>query len=160
MWVLGSALVLGCAGAQAVEPLPQAVRGYNDAVRWQRFTAAAAHLDPARRDDFLDARDQLHEDLRINDFEVIRVRLDRDGVRARVHIKTTWHLDSEGIVRDTHTVQTWHRAGKQWLLIRETHLRGEPMPGVEKPADASPESREDAADIGSDDGQVPHPGDE
>lgn len=174
MWVLAVAVLLGCGGTQAVEPLPAAVRSYNEAVRWQRFSSAAAHLEPTRRDDFLDARDQLHEDLRINDYEMIRVRFDRDSVRARVHMKITWHLDSEGIVHDTHTVQTWHREGRRWFLIRENHLRGEPMPGVEssvekesgesldeslnEPASEPAESSVEPA--ATDPAQVPHRDDE
>ena len=121
-----------CGGVQPAEPLSDAVRAYNDALRWQRFDSAAARVTATDRDAFLDVRDQLHEDLRINNYEVIRVRFDGEESRARVHVKVTWHLDSQGIVHDTHTVQTWHREGSHWFLIRENHLRGEPMPGVEE----------------------------
>ena len=103
---------------------------YNDAVRWERFSVAAAHLPAGERDHFLDRRDQIHEDLRINDYNVIRVRYDEGHERARVHIKLTWHLDSQGTVHDTHAVQTWRREDKHWILVREEFLRGKPMPGL------------------------------
>ena len=136
--------IAACAGPGKAEPLANTVRAYNDAVRWQRFQVAAAHVPASRQDHFLDQRDRIHDDLRINDYEVIRVRYDQNGSRARVHVKFVWHRDSEGIVRDTHAVQTWHRQGKHWLLMRETHLRGAPMPGVESPQ--GDESGPDAGD--------------
>lgn len=118
-----------CATPQII-PLDEAVRTYNEGVRWERFEMAAGHVPPIRRDEFIDRRDQLHEDLRINDYKVVRVRYDKTGGRARVHVKYTWHLDSRGVVHETHTVQSWERHSRQWLLDTERHLRGEPIPGV------------------------------
>lgn len=118
-----------CATPQII-PLGEAVRTYNEGVRWERFELAADYVPPGRRDQFIDRRDQLHEDLRINDYEVVRVRYDQTGRRARVHVKYTWHLDSRGVVHETHTVQSWERHSRQWLMNTERHLRGEPIPGV------------------------------
>lgn len=119
-----------CITPQRVPPLSEALRTYNDGIRWQRFTIAANHVPAAERDDFLDRRDQLGEELRISDYEVIRVRYGSERRRARAHVKFTWHLDSRGVVHTTHTVQSWKRQGQAWILTGERHLRGEPMPGV------------------------------
>ena len=56
-------------------------RGYNDAVRWERFTTAAAAVPPAEREAFLDERDELAApDLRwrIPD-ELLRIHRHRHG---------------------------------------------------------------------------------
>jgi hypothetical protein len=131
-----SLVVPACGGVtQRVEPLPDSVRIYNSAVRWQKFQDAASRLPPDQRDDFLDDRDQLAEDLRVDDYEVIRMRTSKDGRRAKVQIKYTWHLDSKGIVRTTHTVQDWQRYGKVWVMAMERQLRGDEMPGFEEDED-------------------------
>lgn len=131
----------GCGAAQREpEPLDQSVRVYNDGVRWLRFDEAASRLPANRRDDFLDERDQLHEDLRISHYDVIRVRYDGERRRARVQIKYTWYLESRGVVHETHSVQTWHRGEELWILRGERYLRGEGMPGLEgSPPEPEPE---------------------
>jgi hypothetical protein len=122
----------GCGAAQREpEPLDQAVRVYNDGLRWQRFDDAASRLPSDRRDDFLDERDQLHDDLRISEYDVIRVRYDDKQRRAKVQVKYTWYLESRGVVHETHTVQTWHRGDEIWVMRGERYLRGEAMPGLE-----------------------------
>lgn len=153
----------GCAATQRkVEPLEDSVRVYNDGVRWQRFDDSASRLPPARRDDFLDERDQLHEDLRVSDYEIIRVRHHPKGRQARVQVKYTWYLESRGKVHETHAVQTWHQGKEVWILRGERFLRGEPMPGLEgdepKPDDpddpdeapASPGSSQTAPGVDAD----------
>lgn len=123
----------GCGAAQTTEPLDDAVQSYNDAIRWERFEAAAQRIPPELRDDFLDQRDRLHEDLRIHHFEVVRVRFGPQQRRARVQVKYMWYLDSRGTVHETHAVQRWDRRGRFWMLTGEIRLRGEPMPGVSEP---------------------------
>lgn len=147
--LLASIALSGCAATQRkTEPLADSVRVYNDGVRWQRFDEAATRLPASLRDDFLDQRDQLHEDLRISDYEIIRVRQDAKGKRARVQIKYTWYLDSRGKVHETHAVQTWQQGEEIWILKGERFLRGEPMPGLEggeaKPEAQAPETTGDA----------------
>ena len=120
----------GCLSAKRVEPLGDAVRQYNQAVRWERFEMAAARLPAKQRDDFLDRRDQLSDELRISHIEVVRVRHDKTGRRANVQVKYTWHLDSRGVVHTTHTVQRWERPSSSWQVLAERHLRGEPLPHI------------------------------
>lgn len=129
--VLAAMAAAGCGAAQREpEPLDQAVRVYNDGLRWERFDEAASRLPADRRDDFLDERDQLHDDLRISDYETIRVRFDGKQRRARVQVKYTWYLESRGVGLVHHAVQTWHRGDEIWVMRGERHLRGETMPGL------------------------------
>jgi hypothetical protein len=107
------------------------VRAYNEGVRWQIFAQAASRIMPAEREAFLDEREQLEKELRVDDFEVTRLKLlGSDHKRARVQVDWSWHMDNEGIVKSTTTRQSWKLMGKRWILLEEVHLRGDEMPGV------------------------------
>jgi hypothetical protein len=158
-----AAATWGCGGMQQrTETLTDAIQTYNEGVRWGRYSAAATKLMPAERDAFLDERDQLSADLRITDYDVIRVSAAGDPSRATVQIKYTWFLDSVGTVHETSSLQDWERHGKVWIMAAEHRLRGEAMPGLPEPA---PESDSDprAAPAHSEadpppDGPAPAPG--
>ena len=124
-------LLLGC-GASALHSendLSESIRQFNDGVRWERFAAAATAIPPRDRSQFVDDMDQRATDLKITDYEVVRV--DPRGEReARVHIKLSWYKASEGTVHETHALQTWERRGKTWWMVDETRLRGAEMPGL------------------------------
>jgi hypothetical protein len=114
-------------------PLVEHLRNYNEAVRWQKYDQAALNVPVREREDFLDEREEIGEDLRIVDFEVKRVRFREARTRARVDVQYSWHLDSRGIVHKTVTRQEWQREGKAWLITAETRVRGEEMPGIDEP---------------------------
>ena len=128
------ALAAGCGAAQ-VRPendLSESVRQFNDGVRWERFAVAASSLPPAQRSQFVDEMDERASDLKITDYEVVRV--DPHGSReAQVHIKLSWYKSSEGTVRETHALQTWELHGKVWWMVDETRMRGAEMPGLADP---------------------------
>jgi len=128
--ILVVVLVAGCASKQRQgDELMDSVMTYNEGVRWERLAAAATRVPPAERDDFVDERDQLAEDLRISDWEIKRVR-QRGERRAEIHVKYTWYRDDEGIVHETHAMQRWERRGRAWLIVGEERLRGDEMPGL------------------------------
>lgn len=130
MLVLSLALcVAACGAAPKGQTLMDAVRTYNDGVRWERFAAAASTVPAREREEFLDEREELAEDLRISDYEIVRVK-DR-GEAADVQIKLTWYKDSEGTVRKTWAKQAWERHGKAWRIVEESWVRGADMPGLE-----------------------------
>jgi hypothetical protein len=104
---------------------------YNDGIRWDRLAVAASRVPPAEREDFVDEKDELGEDLKITDWEVKRVKAERG--KARVHVEYTWYLDDEGIVRETHAIQRWEQRGSAWLMVGERRLRGAEMPGLDDP---------------------------
>jgi hypothetical protein len=139
-------LAAGCAhSAKRGEDLTESVRTYHEGVRWQRFPAAASRIPADQREDFVEERDRLAEDLQVSDYEVVRVS-SRGERRAEVQVKYTWYLDSEGVVRKTHAVEEWERHGKIWLLVAERHLRGDPMPGLAAAPEEGPAAEADAAD--------------
>jgi hypothetical protein len=151
-------LLLAACGAtpKQTDILIESSTAYQEGVRWGRFEDAALYLRPEQRDAFLDERDALGEDLRIDDYEVIRVHMASGQKSARVRVKYTWHLDSVGKVHESVTEQSWTRDGTRWQLDREVMKRGEPLPGV---LETSPdEAGSDVGDAGAgDDGKASDP---
>jgi hypothetical protein len=140
--------IAACGSAQRRgEDLFESIRTYHEGVRWERFPAAASRVPAPQRAAFVEERDRLAEDLRITDYDVVRVT---PGERtAQVQVKYTWYKDSEGLVRRTHALERWQRSGKVWVLVDEHRMRGDDMPGLSEPEDG------DEAD-GGDRGQGSH----
>lgn len=138
MVVIGLAvgLSVGCGGVpKAGETLMESVQTYNEGVRWERFAAAASRLPAAQRMAFIDAADARAKDLKVTDYEVVRVASMSDKI-AKVQVRLSWYRETEGTLRETHAVQTWQRSGKVWVLQGQARLRGPEMPGVDE-ADAA-----------------------
>ncbi|MCX5741819.1 MAG: hypothetical protein NT062_04880 [Proteobacteria bacterium] len=129
-------LLSGCGGApKPMEALGDTVRAYNEGVRWERFALAANALPPRQRATFIDEWDERSHDLKISDYEVVKVEpTGKTSMEAKVQIKRSWYLTSEGTLRETQSIQTWERHGKDWYLVDDTRLRGPEMPGVTEPA--------------------------
>jgi len=124
--------LVGCAAAQRPEPIGDAVRSYNEGVRWERFAMAAVYLPPKDRGTFVDEADQRAKDLKITDYDIVKI--EPKGEReAKVQVKLSWYKDSEGLLHETHAIQTWERHGKGWLMVDESRLRGPEMPGLPEP---------------------------
>ena len=133
--ILLALMVTACGAAHSPEPLTDAVRSYNDGVRWERFAVAAVHVPPAQRSEFVDEADERAKDLKITDYEVVKV--EPEGEReAHVQVKLEWYKDSEGKVHETHAMQTWERHGKAWFMVDESRFRGTEMPGLPEPISA------------------------
>jgi hypothetical protein len=130
---LSSICLAACGGPQGdSDTLQQSILDYNEGVRWERFERAASSLPPKQRSEFVDEMDQRAKDLNISQYDIVRV--DKPTKKtAKVHIKVGWYKDSEGTLRETHAIQTWERHGKAWLMVEETRLRGDEMPGLMDP---------------------------
>ena len=142
-WVLVAVIAGGCGpSAKRLTPLIDQLRDFNASVRWQQFDKAAMSIPVLEREEFLDEREQIAEDLEIDDFEIKRMRYRRSRTWARVDVQYTWHLDSRGIVHKTTARQIWEVSGTDWLLTGESRVKGEPMPGLDEP---EPEEEADTA---------------
>ena len=125
-------LLAACGGsAKRSSDLLYDVRAYNEGVRWVKLPQAAVRILPSEREAFLDEREQLEEELRIDDYEITRLKMNGDRQEtAEVQIRWSWHMDSKGIVRSTTSKQEWRRFGSRWLMLKEAHVRGDEMPGI------------------------------
>ncbi len=122
-----------CGGTKKNNEMMDQIRAYNDGVRWRHADAAVTHIPIRERADFLEERAEIDEDLRIGDYEIVRISMNRDLDRASARVEYQWHLDSRGIVHATTTRQIWERFGDTWIMVEEERVRGEPMPGVAEP---------------------------
>jgi len=130
VWVASLAVGLSaCRAPRSGDTLAESIRSYNEGVRWERFDNAAVHVPPKEPDPFLDDSDARAKDLRITEYDLVRVQQKNDS-EAEVQVKIAWYLDSEGKLRETHSKQTWERHGKTWWIIDESRLRGYEMPGL------------------------------
>lgn len=132
---IGFAFALLACGAPQVrteEDLSDSIRQFNDGVRWERFAVAASSIPPAQRSQFVDDMDERASDVKITDYEVVRVD-PRGRTEASVHVKLSWYKASEGTVHETHALQTWERHGKAWWMVDESRMRGAEMPGLAEP---------------------------
>ena len=125
-------LLAGCGAMQQPEPLTDAVRSYNDGVRWERFEIAAVHIPPKQRSQFVDDADERAHDIKVTYYDVVKVE-PRGSKEARVQIKMSWYKESEGTLHETQAMQTWEKHGKGWLLVDEARVRGTEMPGLPEP---------------------------
>ena len=123
-------LAAACGGPQQnSETLAESIRSFNEGMRWQRFENAAVSIPPRERSSFVEAMDQRTKDLKITDYEIVRV--DRKSEKeAKVQVKVSWYRDTEGTLKETHAMQLWQRKGKAWLMVDQTRYRGDEMPGL------------------------------
>jgi len=128
-------VLAACHPPRSGDTLGESVRSYNEGVRWGRYEVAAVHVPAMERSAFVDEADQRAKDLKITDYEVVKVEQKGDRV-AEVQVKMSWYKDSEGSLRETQAIQTWERHGKTWLIIDESRLRGTEMPGLREPPTA------------------------
>jgi hypothetical protein len=133
MRVIWFVLLAGCASMKAGDTLSDSVRAYNDGVRWERFAVAAVHVPPRERSAFVDEADERARDLKITDYEVLKV--DAKSSEATVQLKLSWYRESEGKLRETQAVQTWEKHGKTWWMVDEERIKGHEMPGLPEPVD-------------------------
>jgi len=138
------ALALACGGgAKRTDDMMHDIRAFNEGLRWDKLPQSAIRIPPAERDAFLDEREQLQDELRIDDFDITRLKTEgKLKERANVQIKWVWHMDREGIVKTTTSQQRWKRFGARWLMLRESYVRGDEMPGLAEAEDRADDDDE------------------
>jgi len=140
MCMLLSVAACGAPAAQS-DTLNETIRGYNEAVRWERFENAATALPAAQRAQTVDDWDERAHDLKITEYDIVKI--DSKGPHeARAQIKMSWYKSSEGTLRETQAIQTWEKHGKAWMMVDERRLRGHEMPGLPEPLDKDDKSDE------------------
>jgi hypothetical protein len=132
-------LLCACASsgaARKTEDLVSDIREFQEGLRWRNYDRAADHVVAAQRARFLDAHDDLDADLRIDDYEVMRVTLTAQHTEALVRVKYTWHRDSVGKVHETIVDQKWERQGKIWRIVGSEHRQGDALPPETLPVES------------------------
>ena len=129
------------------------IRAYNEGLRWDKLPQSAVRIPPAERDAFLDEREQLQDELRIDDFDITRLKTEGETKdRADVQIRWVWHMDREGIVKETTSKQSWKRHGSRWLMLHEVFVRGDEMPGLAAADEEDEDEGKEGSESDSDEG--------
>ncbi len=127
--LLALLLLLACGGTQrGNEDLLNNIRAYQEGLRWRRYEQAADFVRPDDRSQFLDRREEIDKNLRIDDYEVVRVTLSEGRQEAVAQIRYTWHLDTVGTVHETVMEDRWKKEKPGWRIVETKHKRGEEMP--------------------------------
>lgn len=139
-------LTAGCAGGdQMQEKFYDATRGYNRSLRWADWDRAAEYVPPESADAFLDMHDAVDEELVVLEYNVTRLKLDKQNGRAASRVVISWHTDDRLIVEETTVDQWWQYFGGQWFLVDERRVDGTPLTIF-----AEREGPEDAEDLDGD----------
>jgi hypothetical protein len=137
--------VQGCAAADGMaEKFYDASRAYNRSLRWEDFDRAARHLPPESVNAFLDHHESIEDDIVIIDYDIERMKLEKQTGRAATRVNISWHKDDETIVRNTVVDQQWQFHDGAWYLVDEYRVDGKPLALFAESPDAEDEDDEKA----------------
>lgn len=106
------------------DELSMILHEYNEGVRWNRLEQSVIHVPPSERRRFVDRHAGLEDELEILDVEILRMDVDRGKKTADAQVNVSWSLKSRGIVEHTVVDQAWRQREGQWLMEKETRLKG------------------------------------
>jgi len=109
-------------------------------LRWGDFDRAAAYIPDPAVDAFLEQSERVEDKLVILDYQMSRLKLDKQTGQAASRVEIRWHTDDNLIVRETIVDQTWQFYEGQWYLVDERRARGKPLAiFAESPTDENDE---------------------
>lgn len=117
-------LLAGCAHQQratAVDGLKHSADTFHKRARWKDYRSAADLIVPERRELFLEAREQLHDDkdLSITDYELEEMTLSEDRKSGRVVSRISW-MRLPSLSEKAETVRSdFYLVNGEWLLGRQ-----------------------------------------
>jgi len=117
-------LLVGCAQAQQSpgEKLKQSVLSFHTDLRWQRFDSAAGFVPATQRGDFLSYYEGSRKDLKITEFEVVRVEIPPKKNTAHVVVMIQWHRLPSTTIKTSWLQETWTYLEKRgmWVVTDQT----------------------------------------
>jgi len=116
--------------------LRSVVKAFHHDLRWRYNRNAAASVDVRHSATFLDQLDDMKEDLNISEWEIRRVKLSVDGLRAEIRIRIKYFRMPSTVVKNEVIDQVWQQREKRWFLLSQ---KGGPF---EFPPDEEPESED------------------
>jgi hypothetical protein len=127
--VLAGALGAGCSGgASSKEKLADSLTLLTDAMRWQQWDTASTYVAPEARKAYLEAHENLSDQIDVTDLEVTRRVAAVDGNSVTVVVTLSWLAKNDPVVKKTIIEQRWEPRRGSWLIVKERRLRGDPLP--------------------------------
>jgi hypothetical protein len=126
---LGLAVLLSaCASGDGMHTkLRDASSAYNRHLRWGDFDRAADYLPVASREAFLGQHDGFADELVIVDYQMTRLKLDKETGIAASRVEVSWHTERRLIVETTVVDQTWQWHEGNFVLVDEHRSGGKPL---------------------------------
>jgi len=110
----------------AAERLNDAVWGLNDDARWGMVPAAAERVQPRYKRRFMLSRRGWGRAVQIADTEISRVDLADDEKKAVSWLAVRWYTEDTMELRETFLRQSWLRDGRDFVLVSERVVAGDP----------------------------------
>jgi hypothetical protein len=143
MRVLANMLLLlavsGCSGNHK-ETLAEALRQYNEGVRWGRRDWSIEQVPLAQREDFV-VRWAQCSDARVTGYDVQSLNFSSDGEQAAAIVAISWYDQRELRLTTSLVRQLWRRTGKHWLIEQQRWVSGVPFPLAQYSAPSSSRTR-------------------
>lgn len=113
-------LALGCGPRDRGLDLKDAVRAYNQRLRWNAYEQASQFVNPETRAAWLAARTASAGGLKITDIQVVRLQKpDPEDRTVEVLVSLTWYRLPDTRINQAVWAQTWQEKEARWRLIDE-----------------------------------------
>jgi hypothetical protein len=122
------ALLLGhaCAGAYTPqEKLSQTASVYYEAFRWSKVQEMSEFIPTDQRQGFIEGFNDAFRGIRIVDYEIREIKLDKSKKTAAVTFAFSWHPEDDTYVRETVVLDKWASKGGKWYRVGQDILEGE-----------------------------------
>lgn len=116
----------GCAAAANGKALQASVKGFNENLRWKRFTGAATFVPPQERNKFIAYYSGLEKDLFIQDLEIRNVHLinqtsedsPKEAIqKAQVVVMAEYYILPSTVVKRQPVTQEWEFRDGNWQIV-------------------------------------------
>ena len=97
--------------------LPDSVRMFNDALRWNRYQAAGGFVVPMDRASFVRDQQDLGESRRVMEYKTVEITR-ADGQTATAIVQWKYTTLQSPVVQKVRSSQTWTQVGRDWFLLR------------------------------------------
>lgn len=118
--ILSVALSLAAGCATSINPvgeLNETAFFYHRDLRWQRFSQASKHMDPALREAYMDYASQVEGRLDVDSIDIIDVDLNEAKDEATVRVRFSYVLQPSLRVDTLIIKERWKREPSGWQLV-------------------------------------------
>jgi len=125
---------LGCGSRDRGIDLKDAVRAYNQRVRWNAFEKASAFIADELRGEWLASRTANAAGLHFTDIQVIRLQKpDPQEKTVEVLVALSWYRMPDTTVHRAVYAQVWQEKEARWRIIEEREVQNADAPPPQWP---------------------------
>lgn len=118
-----SGLGLGCGPRDRGIDLKEAVRTYNQRLRWNAFEQASTFIAAEKRAEWLASRSSGAAGLHITDIQIVRLQKpDPDEQTVEVLVALSWYRMPDTTVQRAVWAQVWQEHEARWRIVDERQV--------------------------------------